>query len=327
MDIKIHSNFPRVTVLMPTYNDERYIEEALRSVLFQTMPNFELIIIDDASIDQTSAILAKFAKQDKRIRFFRNKKNLGLTKSLNIGLKHVRSKYIARIDGDDICKKERLEKQVVYMIDHPECDFLATRAVVISEAAKRIKKTKAIFKDIDIKRYLLDIGSPFVHSSMMMRKETLDELGGYNEDWPTKQDYELWLRAAFANKKFACLNEPLVFLRFHKDSLSFSEYYENAIRSLILRGYYRAKEKGREIPFEILREKLEDSELVRSFIKRLKQRTIIKEMIGNLKLCNLSGYFKNVRELLKLITSADKMIGSEEVNAELDLLIEHEKRN
>lgn len=310
---------PYVTVLMPTYNDKRFIDEAITSVLNQTMSHFELLIIDDTSTDKTPVILARYMKRDNRIRVIHNKENLGLTKSLNIGLKHARGEYIARMDADDISAEKRLEKQLTYMISHPECDFLATRTIVISESGKHIKKTKINFKGKNIKNCLLDIGSPFVHSSMMMRKETLDELGGYNENWPTRQDYELWLHAAFANKKFAYLNECLLFFRFHKNSLSVSKK-ENLLTNLLLRAYYRAKDKGKKVDIKNLKEKVENSEVLTRYTEFIIRRRKIKHLIGHIQLLNVKSCFGDICELIKLILFGKKRFNQRKINIALDYL-------
>jgi glycosyltransferase involved in cell wall biosynthesis len=242
-----------------------------------------------------------------------------LTKSLNIGFKYARGEYIARMDGDDICAKERLEKQLKYMREYPSCDFLATRAIIINESGKYIKKTKIDFKGKDIKNYLLDIGSPFVHSSMMIRTKTLEELGGYNEIWQTRQDYELWLRAAFAQKKFAFLNEYLLYFRFHKDSLSISRM-ENILTNLILRGYYRSKNKGKNIDFKKLREKLEHSEMLKRYTEYINRRRKIKHVIGQAQSLNVKGCASEICELVKSTFSVKKKFNYEKINTNLDYL-------
>jgi len=258
-------------------------------------------------------------KQDNRVKIIRNKENLGLTRSLNTGLQLAKGEYIARMDGDDISVKERLEKQLKYMKEYPNCDFLATRAIVINDSGKYIKKTRINFRGKDIKNYLLDIGSPFVHSSMMMRKETLEVLGGYNENWQTRQDYELWLRAAFANKKFAYLNECLLFFRFHKNSLSVSRK-ENLLTNLLLRTYYRAKDKGKKVDIKNLKEKVENSEVLTRYTEFIIRRRKIKHLIGHIQLFNGKSCISDIYELIKLILFGKKGFGHKKINTALDYL-------
>ena len=109
----MEEKMPLVSIIMSVYNEERYIQESLDSVLSQTLDNFELIIIDDCSTDKTAEMIEGY--HDSRIRLYRNKENQGLTKNLNNALRYCRGDYIARMDGDDICLPQRLEKQVQYM--------------------------------------------------------------------------------------------------------------------------------------------------------------------------------------------------------------------
>ena len=312
---------PAVSVVMPVYNNERFVAEAIESVLNQTLSDFDFLIIDDASTDRTSFIINEYAGKDGRIRIIHNGENLGFTKSLNTGLKETGGEYIARMDGDDICAPHRLQKQVAYMRGHPECDFLAATAVIISEKGTSIKKTKVECRSEDTKSHLLNFGSPFVHSSIMMRKKAIDKLGGYNEQWPTKQDYELWLRAAFAGMRFACLSEPLVSLRFSQDSLSFSGHRDNALRSLLLRMYFRAKDKGIELTYDTIQERLSQSGLPERYAERMEYRTVLKKNVCKLKSLQFDGLFGNLMELALLRLFRRRAVSSEEVNAELDRLI------
>lgn len=313
---KMTNNIPSISVIMPVFNNREFVREAVKSVLDQTIPDFEFIIIDDASTDGTSDILNKYKSRDKRIKVVRNKKNQGLTKSLNIGLRHAQGEYIARMDGDDICVKKRLEKQLNYMKNYPGCDFLATRAIVINNLGKYIKKTKNCPSGQNIKQYLLDTGNPFIHSSMMFRRKTIEELGGYNELWPTRQDYELYLRAAFAGKQFACLKQPLLYFRFHSDSLSVSKP-ENLLTNLLLRGYYRAKQKGREVNPSELRKKLAKSSVIKEYAKYVSKRRAMKHLLGNIRSLNIKRTVKNFLYVIKLPKT---FINPKKINSVLDEL-------
>ena len=111
---------PMVSVLMAVYNAEKYLTEAVESILVQTFADFEFLIIDDGSVDGSAAILEDYAESDERVKVIHNSENLGLTKSLNIGLKLTQGKFIARIDADDVAVPERFEKQITFMDDHPD---------------------------------------------------------------------------------------------------------------------------------------------------------------------------------------------------------------
>src|SRR5438270_280343 len=113
-------NIPKISVIMPAYNAQKYISQAIESILNQTFKDFELIIIDDASQDNTAKIIGDFARKDNRIIYLRNKENLKLSKALNLGIKKAQGKYIARMDADDISLPDRLDKQFSFMEKHQE---------------------------------------------------------------------------------------------------------------------------------------------------------------------------------------------------------------
>ena len=128
---------PRVTVLMPVYNAERFLREAIDSILGQSFKHFEFLIIDDGSTDASADIIASY--RDSRIRFVRNRTNLGITPTLNKGIALASCELIARMDADDISHPQRLQKQFGYMKRNPECALLSSWARVISEDGKFIR--------------------------------------------------------------------------------------------------------------------------------------------------------------------------------------------
>ncbi len=183
-----------ISVVLPVYNCPDYIGVAIKSILDQTFENFEFVIIDDGSTDNTPEIIQTFT--DPRIRFFQQQ-NQGLAATLNRGIELARGKYIARQDQDDISMPERLAKQVKYLDSHPECGMVGTWAEIWEEE----KKTERAIRppgDNAILQYELLFKNPFVHSSMMLRKSALEQVGGYSTDRERQppEDYELWLRIA-----------------------------------------------------------------------------------------------------------------------------------
>ena len=122
---------PKITVLMSVYNGEKYLQETIESVLSQSYKNFELLIIDDKSTDKTCLIINSF--KDPRIKLIINNQRLGLSKSLNVGIKLSSGEYIARLDADDICHQNRLEIQKLYLENNPDCGILATNAILINQ--------------------------------------------------------------------------------------------------------------------------------------------------------------------------------------------------
>ena len=180
----------RISVLMSVYNGERYLREAVDSILAQTFEDFEFIIIDDGSTDSTRAILESY--DDPRIVIMHHE-NIGLTKSLNRGLAMARGELIARMDADDVSKPERFEKQVEFMEAHPEVGVLGIVSNVIDEDGKMLYRWKLPVTHRAIMGRMLS-GNPMVHSSLIFRAPLLKSLGGYNEEMELAQDYELLLR-------------------------------------------------------------------------------------------------------------------------------------
>jgi glycosyltransferase involved in cell wall biosynthesis len=224
-------------VLMSVYNCENFIEQALKSIYNQTYQDFEVIIVDDASTDKTSEILVEM--KDSRTFIYRNSGNLGLTKSLNIGLKLCRGKYIARMDADDISDPQRFEKQVRYLDENPKCLALGSWYKRIDSAGQTwgTKETPTAYENI--KQNLL-IGNCVGHGSAMLRRSALVEIGGYNEKYIYAQDYDLWLRLSEVGE-IRNLGEYLYSLRSWRGAISAArdkqqnEYAELALQESLRR--------------------------------------------------------------------------------------------
>lgn len=178
--------------MLPVYNCERYLGDAIESVISQTFTCFELIIINDGSTDRSADIIAAF--NDKRIRVL-HQANQGLAATLNRGIALARGKYIARQDQDDLSNPDRISLQVAYMEDHPDCVLLGSWAQIM-EVDRLVERFHRHPVDELMLRYQLLFNNPFVHSSVLLRRSALLEVGGYTTD-PERQppeDYELWSR-------------------------------------------------------------------------------------------------------------------------------------
>ncbi|MBA7489541.1 hypothetical protein ES702_00075 [subsurface metagenome] len=209
-------NNPKITVVMPVYNGEKYLKEAIESILNQTFTDFEFIIINDGSTDSSFEIIQNY--EDERIKIINNEKNIGLTKSLNKALKVARSEYIARQDADDVSLPNRFERQTRYFEKYPELALVGTSIYEIDENGNTIGKNIALTNP-GIKNLLR--GNKFTHGSVMFKKKVIDRLGGYNESLKYAQDYELWLRIA---KHYEVRNLPdtLYQLRSHSKKIGVS---------------------------------------------------------------------------------------------------------
>jgi glycosyltransferase involved in cell wall biosynthesis len=217
-----NSNFKKtkISVLMSAYNSDKYIDKTINSILTQSYKNFEFIIVDDGSTDNTLDILKKYSKQDKKIKLIINNKNLGLTKSLNKALKLSKSKYIARIDADDLSLENRLQKQFDYLEENKDIAACGTQGIYIDENNKELGKKLLPTSYKNIKNKLI-FNNQFIHSSLFIRKSVLDKVGVYNEKFRTSQDYELMLRIAEKNK-VTNLDIALVKWRVHNNSISWT---------------------------------------------------------------------------------------------------------
>lgn len=206
-------NQPHITVLMPVYNCEQYIHDAVQSILNQTYTDFELLLIDDASTDATVSILKSFS--DARIHVIEKPKNTGYTNSLNHGFTMAKGTYIARMDGDDISLPERFTKQVAFMEAHPEVVVCGTNYKLLG-SSKRI--TIPVTHDA-IKIGLLS-GNCVAHPSVMIRKDVIEQfLKPYDTAKEPAEDYDLWVRL-LALGKLHNLPEVLLEYRTYSNQVS-----------------------------------------------------------------------------------------------------------
>lgn len=183
---------PRVSIIMGVYNSETTLPQCIESILGQTYTNWELIMCDDCSTDSSLGIMEQYARQDSRIIIIKNEKNMKLAATLNHCLSVARGEYIARMDADDICMSERLSKQVIFLDEHNQYDVVGCAAKVYN--GKSVIEIRAC-KEVPVKQDMIH-GVPYIHPSIMMRKSTYDELGGYTVLPRTVrgQDLDLWFR-------------------------------------------------------------------------------------------------------------------------------------
>ena len=207
---------PRVSVVMPVYNGEKYLVEAIESILVQTFRDFEFIIVDDASQDSTRAILHEYAGSDERIRIVENQQNLGISASLNKGLAVSRGEYIARMDADDISLDERLAVQVDFMDKNPEIGVCGTWVECFGSWSE-VMKFPVSHEEI-LARLLFE--NALAHPSVIIRSKKFWENSlSYNETVKYGQDYELWSRAV-QQVRMANLDRILLRYRIHSQKVS-----------------------------------------------------------------------------------------------------------
>lgn len=208
---------PKISILMTVFNHEKFVKTSIKSILSQNYKNFELIVVNNGSSDQSGNIIKKI--RDRRIKKFFLKKNIGRTKCLNYGLKKCKGKYVAIQDSDDISKKNRLKKQINFLENNSEIPLVASLYNLIDETDKKIQR-KINSKTQNIKEEMF-INNLVAHSTVMYRRSLLSKIGVYPKNFYYAQDYAFYLKVL----KFfpiRILNDRLVDLRSnHKNSETF----------------------------------------------------------------------------------------------------------
>jgi len=208
---------PRVSVLLPVYNGQRFLTESIRSILNQSFKDFELIIIDDGSKDDSLQIIKRFAKDDKRI-IFKSRANAGLSATLNEAIGLAKGEYLARQDADDISLPERLEKQVKYMDNTPDVGLVGSNYHAIDAKGAIFHTTNVFTKPGDL-RLAQVLSNQFSHGVAMIRKTSLRKVGTYNTHFKIAQDVDLWCRISH-DYQIANFVEPLYLWRSVNEGLS-----------------------------------------------------------------------------------------------------------
>ena len=220
---------PKITVLTCCYNASAFIEEAIESILQQSYHNFEYLIVDDGSMDNTVDILKRYAVKDSRIVLI-EKQHHGLTASLIVGLRHAKGEWIARLDADDIAMPYRLFNQLEFMKNNNGIVLLGGSCIEIDINGSVIKK-HIYPRQHNALMNRLENGKPFFpHSSAFFNKDIINKLGGYNSKFLRSQDWDLWLHIGEV-AQIACLNSPVVKLRKHSQMISNTE--EGRLQSIM----------------------------------------------------------------------------------------------
>jgi len=244
---------PLISVLLPVYNAEKMVRQAVTSLLRQTLAEFEIVAVDDGSSDGTAGILDDLAKRDSRVRVI-HLPHAGLISALNSGIVECRGDLIARMDADDVCHPERLRLQAEFLRANP--DVSVCGCLVRSFPRNHVKGgflryeawLNSLVTHDEIARDIF-VESPLAHPSVMMRAGDLREVGGYREmGWP--EDYDLWLRFFMAGKRFGKVSRTLLFWREHEHRLTFTDSRYALENFMRLKAYFLAKvmaESGRPL--------------------------------------------------------------------------------
>lgn len=207
-----------ISVLMPVYNGEKYLSEAIESILNQSLADFEFIILDDASNDSSREIINSYLVQDERIRYYRFEQNRGAYVVLNDGLSCANGKYIAIMDSDDVSLPERFRLQFEYLEQNKDVGVLGAQMDVVDANGTFLEKYHTPVSHDQI-AWALMYGRTFAHPSVMLRRSVIQELGGYDNSFRVARDHELWSRMVWSTH-FANLPHTLLRYRTHSSSSS-----------------------------------------------------------------------------------------------------------
>lgn len=218
----------QISVIMSVYNHENFLNYSVSSILNQNFENFEFLIIDDASTDNSYEILKEYSLQDNRIKVFKNTKNIGLTKSLNKLISHSSSKFLARQDSDDFSLPNRLKVQYSFLTSS-HYQACTSRALT-----KDGMETLPNFSYYFPKKTILKFKNPFVHGSLMISRKLINEIGKYDERFYYSQDYKLFSDLYSAKYRIKILKQPLYILNM-KDNISSNftseqKYYASCVK-------------------------------------------------------------------------------------------------
>lgn len=210
---------PKISVIMSVFNHEKYLQKSIDSILSQSYKNFEFVIINDGSNKNTKKILELNKLQDKRIKVIINKKRIGLTKSLNIAIKISKGEYIARQDSDDISYFKRFDEQLNFFKKNKKVIMCGTNGILIDNNGSFLKNIKNLENNYEKIKKKLIYENQFIHSSVMVKRNYLLEVKGYDEKFKYAQDYDLWCRLSIRGF-LTNINKILVKIRQHNESIT-----------------------------------------------------------------------------------------------------------
>jgi glycosyltransferase involved in cell wall biosynthesis len=227
---------------MTVFNTERYVSEAVQSVLGQTFGDFEFIIVNDGSTDRSPAVIREFEARDPRVRLV-SRPNTGIVAAANEGIGMARGRYLARMDSDDVCLPQRFETQVKYLDEHPECVLVGSRVTVVDPYGSPVFESgqKLTHEEIDAELLGSGGGWAIVQPSAMMRTEAVRRVGAYRGRHNVSEDQDLFLRLAEVGR-VANLPEPLLLYRRHYKSVMHTQWRQREeVKERIVREAYQRR--------------------------------------------------------------------------------------
>lgn len=266
-----------ISVLIPTYNVENFIESSINSILLQSYSNLEIIIVDDASTDKTFDILTHLAQKDTRIQLYRNPKNQKIAATLNYAYSVSKGKFILRMDGDDVSLADRVQKLYDFLVEYPEFDLVGSNTITIDEAGKEIStsyfpiKEEAVYKSLNYRM------SPVAHI-WLARRDVYVTLKGYR--YPPVEDYDFLLRAKTLGFRFTNLPEPLYKVRIRKGNTATTEgFYQRTAADFVYSLYKERMKYGFEKSIDF--DKIKKSYLfkIQNFLHNISNNYLAKALV------------------------------------------------
>jgi hypothetical protein len=313
---------PAVSVVLSIYNCEQYIRQAVDSILNQTYRNFEFIVINDGSTDNTAKLLSAYDGTDWRLRVY-HQHNCGLVEALNRGCGLARGEYLARMDADDIAMPDRLITQVEFMENHPDIGLLGGAVEIVDSAGRPLRISANPKTDGEI-RAAFSYGCPFWHPTVMMRRNLFISAGGYRKVVVDAEDCDLWLRMADCCK-LANLDSVVLKYRLHPQQVTIRKCKTLALSSLAAHAAATARQKGEPDPLDRI------SEITPELLTKLgtnetaQHRAVTARYLWSVRSMCDTGYYSAAHQALAEIRSssewrsADKRVVSDLCSLESQL--------
>ena len=299
------NNKPSISVIMGVHNGAKYLRGAIDSILNQAFADFEFLIVNDASTDESTSILSSYA--DQRIKIINNSENLGLTKSLNKGLAIAQGEYIARMDADDISLPERFEVQKKFLDESPKIAVVGSATIIIDDNNKE-SGSKTPVTDPDLLKFYVQLKNQLTHSSVMFRKNVILEIGGYDESVKYAQDYDLWSRLLHKKIMLSNIEKPLLKYRFHQKSITQGatkgKAYESAMKTVYKNMTHYTAISQEE--FEIFAESFHSHK-----VPTLRKVIIVQKILSNF----VNAYIKKETPSLENTKKINAYIRREKINS------------
>jgi glycosyltransferase involved in cell wall biosynthesis len=264
---------PLVSVVLPVHDGERFLAEAVGSILGQTLGDLDLVVVDDGSTDGTRRILAGY--DDPRLRVVAQP-HRGLVAALGAGIAETRAPYVARMDADDVSEPLRLERQVELLERRPRIGMAATWVAVMNEEGRELRRHVLPSEHDDLARRLL-LRNPFQHGSVLLRRAALDAVGGYRDDYGANEDYDLWRRLV-GSWELACVPEVLYHYRVHAGAVTQTDAERIARRERLRSELWRDYDAGAyDVRGTVARARAAEPEIRRSL--EADQRALVREAL------------------------------------------------